>query len=123
MSEKMDGIRAYWNGSQLISRNNRIIQCPKWFTEGWTDTPLDGELWIGRSRSFQDIVKISGQDESAWEEVGYYVFDLPSSTATYEDRMKIFQDMKSSFPSHVSVVDNVQCNGEDHLKKYLENIL
>jgi len=28
MSEKLDGIRAYWNGKQFVSRNGRHLQAP-----------------------------------------------------------------------------------------------
>ena len=31
MSEKLDGIRAYWNGKNLISRGGKIIHAPSWF--------------------------------------------------------------------------------------------
>ena len=29
MSEKLDGVRAYWNGKNLISRGGKTIQAPK----------------------------------------------------------------------------------------------
>ena len=33
ISEKLDGVRAYWNGKQLISRQGNIFTAPTWFTE------------------------------------------------------------------------------------------
>jgi DNA ligase-1 len=46
MSEKFDGIRCFWNGKMLFSRNGRVIKAPKWFLEGLpSDVKLDGELW------------------------------------------------------------------------------
>lgn len=35
MSEKLDGIRCFWNGKNLYSRNGNIFHCPEWFTENW----------------------------------------------------------------------------------------
>jgi DNA ligase-1 len=52
MSEKLDGVRAYWDGRRFISRLGNKYLAPDWFLEGLPDTPLDGELWIGR-KSFQ----------------------------------------------------------------------
>ena len=48
VSEKLDGVRAYWDGRQLISRQGNRFAAPAWFTAGFPDTPLDGELWMGR---------------------------------------------------------------------------
>ena len=33
MSEKLDGIRAYWTGSKLVTRNGNEIHAPAWFTD------------------------------------------------------------------------------------------
>ncbi len=48
MSEKLDGIRCFWNGSQMYSRNGNRFFCPKWFVEKWPRCCLDGELWTKR---------------------------------------------------------------------------
>ena len=34
MSEKLDGVRAFWNGSQLLSRLGNPFAAPEWFTKG-----------------------------------------------------------------------------------------
>ncbi len=48
MSEKLDGVRAHWDGRALISRLGNPFHAPDWFLAGLPPTPLDGELWIGR---------------------------------------------------------------------------
>ena len=45
MSEKLDGIRAYWDGTNLISRGGKIIHAPPWFIKDYPAFELDGELW------------------------------------------------------------------------------
>src|SRR5213078_1892631 len=47
MSEKLDGVRAYWDGKQFLSRQGNIYHAPDWFIEGLPTVPLDGELWLG----------------------------------------------------------------------------
>ena len=48
MSEKLDGVRAYWDGQQLVSRQGNLFAAPAWFTEKLPPFELDGELWIAR---------------------------------------------------------------------------
>ena len=50
ISEKLDGVRARWDGSQLVSRGGKVFAAPAWFTKGFPAVPLDGELWIGRGQ-------------------------------------------------------------------------
>ena len=47
MSEKFDGIRAYWDSARkkFFSRNGNELQVPDWFKENMPNIPLDGELW------------------------------------------------------------------------------
>ena len=48
MSEKFDGIRAFWNGSEFYSRNGNKFFAPEWFTKDFPICQLDGELFAGR---------------------------------------------------------------------------
>src|SRR5262249_25649064 len=57
MSEKLDGVRAYWDGRQFLSRLGNLFHAPDWFVAGLPEVPLDGELWIGR-KLFQRTVSI-----------------------------------------------------------------
>ncbi|MDH5587209.1 MAG: hypothetical protein OEZ05_11315, partial [Nitrospirota bacterium] len=50
VSEKLDGVRARWDGKHLISRGGQVFAAPDWFTKSFPSIPLDGELWIGRGR-------------------------------------------------------------------------
>lgn len=88
VSEKYDGMRAYWDGSQLWTRGGERIHAPAWFVHGWSKTPMDGELWAGRGR-FQETVSITRRhmpDEEAWRRIRYMVFDLPAHTGRFDER-------------------------------------
>lgn len=50
VSEKLDGIRARWDGIELRTRNNNKISAPAWFTAHWPKATIDGELWIERGQ-------------------------------------------------------------------------
>ncbi len=55
MSEKLDGVRAWWDGQKFLSRQGNIYHAPAWFTAGLPNLPLDGELWLDR-KAFQRTV-------------------------------------------------------------------
>jgi DNA ligase-1 len=88
VSEKLDGVRAYWNGTGFISRGGHPIAAPAWFTLGWPAEPVDGELWAGRGR-FQQAVSTVRQrtpDDTAWRQIRFMVFDLPAHPGDFTQR-------------------------------------
>ncbi len=86
MSEKLDGVRAYWDGNQFLSRQGNIYHAPDWFIEGLPSTPLDGELWIDRKKFQRTVSIVRRQDKNdLWNEVKYLVFDAPAAVGGFED--------------------------------------
>jgi ATP-dependent DNA ligase len=45
MSEKYDGMRLYWNGSEFLTRQGRKVHVPEFITSQMPQVALDGELW------------------------------------------------------------------------------
>jgi len=49
MSEKLDGVRCFWNGTTMYTRNGNLFYPPDWFKKELpSDLALDGELWTKR---------------------------------------------------------------------------
>jgi len=93
MSEKLDGVRAYWDGSQFLSRQGNLYHAPAWFTDGLPSVALDGELWIDRKKFQRTVSIVRRQDKSdLWKEVRFLVFDAPSAPGGFEDRMKFLEE-------------------------------
>ncbi len=89
VSEKYDGVRAWWDGEQLRFRSGATLAAPAWFLARLPAQPLDGELWLGRG-SFQKLVGVvrSAQPvELAWQQLRYMVFDLPGVEGTFAQRV------------------------------------
>ncbi|MBX3622348.1 MAG: DNA ligase [Rhizobacter sp.] len=89
VSEKYDGVRAYWDGQTLWTRHGHRIAAPAWFTAGWPAEPLDGELWAGRGR-FTQASSAANRDVAAdddWRAIHYMVFDLPAQPGTFDARL------------------------------------
>ncbi len=89
MSEKLDGIRAYWDGKNLISRGGKIIHAPKWFTKNYPPFEVDGELWSKR-KEFENISSIvrDKNPSEQWNEIVHYIFEVPNAKGTLLQRLE-----------------------------------
>ncbi len=93
MSEKLDGVRAYWDGKQFLSRQGNIYHAPDWFIAGLPTVPLDGELWIDRKKFQRTVSIVRRQDKNdLWNEVRFLVFDAPAANGGFEDRLAFLKD-------------------------------
>lgn len=107
VSEKLDGVRAYWNGSHLVSRGGHIINAPIWFTRNFPNVELDGELWLGRKQfeKLSGIVRKHRPIDREWHHVKYMLFDLPKDLSSFELRYKKLQLIKKKTTNpHINVV-------------------
>ena len=94
MSEKLDGVRAYWDGKQFLSRQGNLYHAPDWFIEGLPSVPLDGELWIDRKKFQRTVSIVRRQDKNdLWNEVRFLIFDAPAATGGFEDRLAFLANM------------------------------
>ena len=125
MSEKYDGIRGYWTGTQLVSRAGNAFATPPWFTATFPNTPLDGELWLGR-RTFAELSSIvldQVPDEAGWKRVRYMIFDAPQASGGFEDRLDSARQWFNRHPSsHVAIAPHERCQDAEHLQQKLAEI-
>ena len=89
VSEKLDGVRAFWDGDVLRTRNGIVINAPAWFVAGFPKRPLDGELWIGRGQfeRLSATVRRQVPDDAEWRNVRYMIFELPQDPGTFRERV------------------------------------
>ena len=89
VSEKLDGVRAYWDGRQLLSRNGQSFVAPAWFSAGFPKQPLDGELWLGRGQfeRLSGIVRKAVPVDAEWRAVSYRLFELPGAPGSFTERL------------------------------------
>ena len=95
VSEKLDGVRAFWNGKQLISRGGQLIAAPAWFVAHFPTQKLDGELWLGRNAFAEtlSIVSKATPVDSEWQQVAYYIFELPDAPGSFSERITLMQQL------------------------------
>jgi DNA ligase-1 len=124
MSEKLDGVRAYWDGKQFLSRQGNLYHAPDWFVEGLPDTPLDGELWIDRKKFQRTVGIVRRQDKpDLWTEVRYLVFDAPAATGAFEDRLAFLRDALAARTSkYAEPLAHALCRNVEHLRAELARV-
>lgn len=95
VSEKLDGVRAIWDGEILRFRSGREINAPRWFVDGLPKRPLDGELWIARGafERLSGIVRKDVPDDGEWRQVRYMIFELPGAPGTFRERAEVMRQI------------------------------
>ena len=88
VSEKYDGVRAFWDGRQLRFRSGREVAAPRWFVERLPPLPLDGELWLGRGTfdALSAAVRRVQPLDAEWRQLRYLLFDLPGAAGPFASR-------------------------------------
>lgn len=124
MSEKLDGIRAYWDGKHLISRNGHRFTPPASFTENFPPFPLDGELWTKRSDFEQigSIVKDSVPTQE-WRIISYNLFEVPEAEGFFLQRLEKAKLWFEAHPNpHIQFVEQIPCESKKHLEEALKSV-
>lgn len=124
MSEKLDGVRAYWDGKVIFSRLGNVFHAPDWFLAGLPEIPLDGELWIGRKAFQRTVGIVRRQDKSdLWKEVNFLAFDAPAADGPFEDRLSLVRDhVERRGASHVRAHEHAPCTSLAHLREELARV-
>lgn len=95
VSEKLDGVRAFWDGENLRFRSGRIIHAPAWFSASLPAYALDGELWMGR-QSFDRLsaaVRRQQPVDAEWKNITYQLYELPNGEGSFGTRILTLQAM------------------------------
>lgn len=97
VSEKLDGVRGYWDGEKLLTRGGERVAAPDWFTAGWPKVPMDGELWAGRGQFAKAVSTVRQQtpDNAAWRAMRFMVFDLPAQGGPFNERIPALNGLVS----------------------------
>ncbi|WP_157264745.1 DNA ligase [Azohydromonas aeria] len=90
VSEKLDGVRALWDGERLRFRSGAPVPAPAAFLRRLPPQPLDGELWLARGRfsELSGLVRRQGASAADWARVRYELFELPGAPGSFEARAR-----------------------------------
>lgn len=102
VSEKFDGVRGYWDGQALWTRGGERVAAPAWFTAGWPNVAMDGELWAGHGQFPKAVSTVRQQtpDDAAWRSMRFMVFDLPAHGGPFTKRIPALNGVVSRIDQH-----------------------
>lgn len=125
MSEKLDGVRAYWDGTQLKSRNGNLFAVPEWFTENFPPFELDGELWLGRHQFEQTVSIVNTQTaHDGWKDITYQIFEVPNQTGGLLARLKMLELYLIAFPApYLRIIEQLSVTNDAQLQAELQRVL
>ena len=126
VSEKLDGVRAYWNGTHFVSRQGNVFHAPEWFTGVLPEMALDGELWLGRGEfeRLSGLVRRRSPDDASWLGVKFMIFDLPGHTGVFDERLKRLKEIVTAIKaSHVQLVEQFKVSDHEVLMEKLDELV
>jgi len=129
VSEKLDGVRARWDGKQLISRNGKVFAAPVWFVSSFPRYVLDGELWLGRGRYQQAVSVVSRQQpHDGWRALRFMVFDLPDiDTESPQPFFERYVQMKvignQSLSPYIKIIAQQRIDSHSQLMTLLDDVV
>ena len=120
MSEKLDGIRAYWDGKHLLTRGGKIIHAPKWFLKDYPPFAIDGELWTKR-KDFENISSIvrDKTPSKKWREIKHYIFEVPNAKGNLFQRLKIVKPYEGK---QIKIIPQIKVKNKKQLLNFLHQI-
>lgn len=125
MSEKLDGIRGFWNGKQLLTRSGHKIYAPDWFVENYPPFAIDGELWTKRE-NFEKISSIvrRKQANKQWRKISHQIFEVPEQKGGLLDRLMILRRYLKTHPhSPIKIIKQHRITQQSQVKQFLQKII
>ena len=125
VSEKLDGVRAYWDGHRLFTRQGKRLSVPDWFAEQLPPFELDGELWFARGR-FEETLSIVMRDQPhpGWRRIVYNIFEVPHAPGGLLTRLQRLESYLQIHPStHVRAIPQTVCRDRKQLMESLDAVI
>ncbi len=126
VSEKLDGVRGYWDGKNLISREGKIFTAPEFFTKDFPKEVIEGELWVGRGR-FEEacgIVNTKDFNNPDWRKIKFMLFDLPKHPGKFYERLEALKTLVARSNSEfLQVIKQEKISDKNKLKQKLQEVV
>jgi DNA ligase-1 len=123
MSEKLDGVRGFWDGQKLISRGGKVFNPPKWFIKNFPTFAIDGELWT-KQNDFENIVSIvRSKKDKGWKTIKLMVFEVPNQESGLLDRLNILEKYLAKKPhSYIEIIKQTVIKTKSQVSDFLEEV-
>lgn len=127
-SEKLDGVRAYWDGRNLLSRNGKILAAPESWSAHFPPFALDGELYTARGEfeKIQSTVMDKTPSVTAWSEIKFHVFDVPEASGGLLERLSELEKFIAKNPQagqNLKIIKQVKVKDNAEFESFAEAII
>ena len=127
-SEKLDGVRAYWDGRNLLSRNGKILAAPGGWSAHFPPFALDGELYTARGEfeKIQSIAMDKTPSVAAWSEVKFYIFDVPEAVGGLLERLSELEKFIAKNPQagqNLKIIKQVKVKDNAEFEAFAKHII
>jgi len=124
MSEKLDGIRGFWNGKKLLTRKGLPLNPPSWFIKNFPGFELDGELWSKRGDfEFIQSTVLDKNPGNGWKKITYNIFEVPNGKGGFLSRLNKarawFEIHKNN---HIRLIPQIRVKDKSELDLFLDRI-
>lgn len=124
MSEKLDGVRGFWNGKQLLSRQGYPLNPPDYFIQHFPPFSIDGELFSERGKFEEISAIVRSAEPKGWYKLKLYVFDVPNATGNLFERLESLQQYLNRHPTpHIEIIPQIPIQDKVHLQQFYQDIL
>ncbi|MDO5674991.1 MAG: DNA ligase [bacterium] len=114
MSEKLDGVRAFWDGKRLLSRNGHAFTPSSDFTRDFPPFALDGELYSSRGQ-FERISAAVRSYRGDWSGLKLHVFDVPHAEGNLYQRLAVLEKWLDTHPQV-----NIVCIAQHEVRDFAQ---
>lgn len=124
VSEKLDGMRAYWDGKNLISKSGNIIHAPQWFLKDFPPFELDGELYTKRG-DFEHIISIikNQKNTDSWHLLKYHIFEVPNQKGNLTQRLQVIKDYLNTHKNpYITIIPQHQFQTLEAIQNFFNQI-
>ncbi|TLU75001.1 DNA ligase [Mannheimia varigena] len=124
MSEKLDGVRGFWDGKQLISRQGYPLNPPDYFIQHFPPFAIDGELFseVGKFEEISSIVRSA--EPKGWYKLKLHVFDVPNAEGDLFKRLDFLRKYLNQHPTpHIEIIEQIPIQDKTHLEQFYQSVL
>lgn len=124
MSEKLDGVRGYWDGKQLTSRQGSPLSPPDYFTKNFPSFAIDGELFSERGKFEEISSTVRAYEPKGWYKLKLQVFDVPNAQGDLFERLAVLEKYLAKNPTpHIEIIKQIPIQNHAHLQQFYQSIL
>lgn len=125
VSEKLDGVRGYWDGKRLWSKHGTLFHPPPAFLRGLPPFPLEGEIWGGRGTYERTVATVlKQQPDAGWLKLKFAIFDVPQAAGGFTRRIAKARRWFAAHPSaYAFVIPQRPVRGRAQLEKELHRVV